>query len=69
MLSSPAAWSVFALGLCATVCADGGTPPEIDGYGDPMPCEGINRFDPVLRPYVGTSFNTKSSGTVDPFDA
>ena len=60
---------MLALGLCvpnAALCK-GGVPPEMAGYGDPTPCDGINKFDELLRLYVGTSFNTRSSGTVDPF--
>jgi len=63
---------VEALGLCdaeGAAAVEDGAGPEIEGYGEPMPWEGINRDDDAgVRPYVGTSFNTRSSGTVDPFD-
>ena len=37
------------------------------GYGDPVPCDGIESDDAgVLFPYVGTSLRTRSSGTVGP---
>ena len=60
---------MLALGLCAADPAPckGGVPPEIDGYGDPMPWDGISRFDELLRVYAGTSFKTRSSGTEGPF--
>ena len=48
----PVAWSVvLALGLCEADCVDDGVPPlDIAGYGEPMPCEGINRDDAGFRP-------------------
>ena len=61
-----------ALGLCETDAEfelEDGVGPEMEGYGEPMPCEGINRDEAGFRPYVGTSLSTKSSGTVDPFES
>lgn len=39
----------------------------MDGYGDPVPCDGIRRDEAaVLAPYVGTSLSIRPSGTVLP---
>jgi len=64
---------VEALGLCnakGVVAVEGGAGPEIEGYGEPTPCEGSNSDDDAgVRLYVGTSFNMRSSGTVDPLES
>jgi len=62
---------VQALGLCEAGAIGGvedGAGPDIEGYGEPIPWEGINREEAGVRLYVGTSFSTRSSGTVDPFE-
>ena len=42
---------MLALGLCEADCVDDGVPPlDIAGYGEPMPCEGINKVDAGFRP-------------------
>lgn len=50
-------------------CGKGELPPpeDIDGYGEPVPCDGIKRDGVVwLAPYVGTSLSMRSSGTLLP---
>lgn len=70
MPNCPLAWSaVLALGLCdaESACVYGVPPPDIAGYGEPLPWEGTSKDDwALLAPYVGTSFSIRSSGTVNP---